>query len=760
MSDDIQDVLWQQFEIEVSEHLDSLESDLASPEEAAAPAKVAAIFRALHSTKGLGAAMGVSSMETLAHAAESLFASVRDGSRALDAAVAESVLQAVDALRSMATSAVESRGDVEGRPDLVEQLYTASQSGPTAVRTQDEETTDSDDEALVELADRLSAAMAVLVAALSPGGSEESLQELDDELLALDEAVGPIGLQGLRRHLRQLSRAMRRDGPDDALLRDLATALGTVEELAGRPAGRQELMSHISQRGAGHLLRTCALAAESVLDGGDTAGAAEALSAAAAQAELLDLDNSATVLTLAGDLLSRGAPDDAMRERIGRIVDRIGEAAAANPPADLSPEDAARFREALRASQQAQGAADIVERARGLGVHEQVLAHPSDEMIAKLRSVLEDPNLLLVEFDANLEADSELAARISAWIRDNAEPVASAVIGSGADQRTRLLVASAARPAAVKADMNAVDPSHAHLVVHICDGQEAEAAQEQALQRVEEVVRVPAHAIDDLLDRLSELMPVSAALEMLSEEAPHQRLARTLNRLGLDSSDDLAALEADLADREDRIRLIAEELGRVLRGLRDATMDLRVVPVETLFNRFPRVARDLARSQGKDIRFSVEGNDARIDKGMIERLVDPLMHMVRNAVDHGVEMPDVREAGGKARHAELTLRSEQQGEHVLVELSDDGAGIDAQRLRAKAVDRGLLSRSQADELSDDAAIRLIFESGFPVCCRRRSERSLSFPLPKTRDSHSAPMCRSENHPIHVRDYMIRAHPTI
>lgn len=713
---DIQDVLWQQFEVEVSEHLDFLEGALAAPDEAAAPDTIAAIFRAFHSTKGLGAAMGVTAMEAIAHAAESLFASVRNGSRTLDGNLSEALLQAVDAMRGMSREAVAARGDVPERQDVLGVLaqHETGQASvsPTVPSDADDDAAAEESEQMGSLADRLAVTMSALVDALRPGAEPGALQQLDDDLLSLDEAIGPLGLQGLRRQLRQLSRAVHKDGPDDTLLRDLTVTLGTVEEVSGRLAGRQDLQAHLAQRGAGQLLRDCALAAEFLVEGDDDAAVEQALRGASRQAELLGLDQAAGLLVQATDILGRGSPGETTRQRLSRIIDRIGEAAAANPPTDLAAEDAARFRESLREGAELQGGADQIERARLLGVSELILSNPSQDMLVRLGSVLDDPNLMLIEFEADLDGDADLAARLATWIHDNADAVASHVRSSPEGPRSHILVATAARPAAVRADLGSLDPSHNQLNARICDGQATEEAQKNAATRAEEVVRVPARAIDDLLDHLSELLPVASGLEELINQSASEKLLQRITERTQAMPEEFAAFASAFEDQQDRLHGLADELSRVLRGLRDAAMDLRVVPIETLLNRYPRVARELARNQGKELRVAIDGRGARIDKGMVELLVDPLMHMVRNAVDHGVELPEARLEAGKQRQAQLILSAEQRGEHVVVVLSDDGRGMDPAALRSRAVERGLLNQAQADALEDQVAMRLVFEPGF------------------------------------------------
>ncbi len=716
---DIQDVLWQQFEVEVSEHLDFLEGALATPDEASAPDTIAAIFRAFHSTKGLGAAMGVAAMEAVAHAAESLFASVRSGSRSLDGTLSEALFQAVDAMRGMSREAVAARGDAPEREDVLA-ILAQHETGLVVPESLDpsapeDDPTSAPAQQLGGLADQLAVTMSALVDALLPGAEPGALQQLDEDLLALDEAIGPLGLQGLRRHLRQLSRAVHKGIPDDRLLRDLTVALGTVEEVSGRPAGRANLQAHLAQRGAGQLLRDCAMAAEFLVEGHDDDAVGESLRNASGQAELLGLDQAAGLLVQATDILGRGSPGETTRQRLSSIIDRIGEAAAANPPADLEAEDAARFRESLREGAEIQGGADQIERARQLGVSELILKQPTDDMLARLGSVLDDPNLMLIEFEADLDSDADLAARLAAWIHDNADAVASHVRPSPEGPRSHILVATAARPAAVKADLGSLDPSHGQLVARICDGQASEEASKSAASRAEEVVRVPSRAIDDLLDlldRLSELLPVASGLEDLLEQSASENLLRRMTERSQTMPEGFAEFASAFDEQQERLHGLADELSRVLRGLRDAAMDLRVVPIETLLNRYPRVARELARNQGKELRVSIDGRGARIDKGMVELLVDPLMHMVRNAVDHGVELPEERLEAGKQRQAQLTLGAEQRGEHVVVVLSDDGRGMDPVALRKRAVENGLMDQAAVDALDDQAAMRLVFEAGF------------------------------------------------
>jgi two-component system chemotaxis sensor kinase CheA len=154
----------------------------------------------------------------------------------------------------------------------------------------------------------------------------------------------------------------------------------------------------------------------------------------------------------------------------------------------------------------------------------------------------------------------------------------------------------------------------------------------------------------------------------------------------------------------------AEEIERLTLLLRDASMGLRMQPVGTLFARFNRLVHDLCRSLGKEVDFVTEGEDTEIDRTVAEKLYDPLVHIVRNSLDHGIEAPDLRAAAGKPRQGTLRLRAYQEGPEVIVEVTDDGAGIDPGRVLAKAVEKGLVKPDAV--LDAHQIVDLVFLPGF------------------------------------------------
>ena len=148
-------------------------------------------------------------------------------------------------------------------------------------------------------------------------------------------------------------------------------------------------------------------------------------------------------------------------------------------------------------------------------------------------------------------------------------------------------------------------------------------------------------------------------------------------------------LQATSADPN--MTLLSRRLDMVTADLRESVMKARMQPVSNIFSKMPRIVRDLSQSLGRRVRLQVEGQDTELDKSLLEAIKDPLTHAVRNSLDHGIEPPEVRQAAGKDPEGTLKLRASQEGSHVVIEVSDDGAGIAVEKVRQKAIERGLIT---------------------------------------------------------------------
>ncbi len=194
-------------------------------------------------------------------------------------------------------------------------------------------------------------------------------------------------------------------------------------------------------------------------------------------------------------------------------------------------------------------------------------------------------------------------------------------------------------------------------------------------------IRVPAERLDELMDRVGELVIAQSRLNQVAA-----------------------------ASRDPAVKSVAEEIERLSLELRDTTMGIRMLPIGSLFGRFRRLVHDLAHDLGKDIELVTVGEETELDKTVIDRLNDPLIHLIRNAVDHGIEGPDGRRAAGKPAQGRITLSARHSGAEVLVSVKEDGQGLDRERIYARAEETGLIIPGA--KLSDHEVFQLIFQPGF------------------------------------------------
>lgn len=204
-----------------------------------------------------------------------------------------------------------------------------------------------------------------------------------------------------------------------------------------------------------------------------------------------------------------------------------------------------------------------------------------------------------------------------------------------------------------------------------------------AASEAETTVRVDTARLDEIMNMVGELVLVRNRLVRLGMTTGDETMAKAVSNLDVVTAD-----------------------------LQTAVMKTRMQPIKKVFGRFPRLVRDLARNLNKEINLELVGEETDLDKNLVEALADPLVHLVRNAVDHGIESPEERTAAGKSRSGHVVLSAEQEGDHILLMITDDGKGMDAEVLRNKAVEKGILDRDAADRLTEVDCFNLIFAPGF------------------------------------------------
>lgn len=211
----------------------------------------------------------------------------------------------------------------------------------------------------------------------------------------------------------------------------------------------------------------------------------------------------------------------------------------------------------------------------------------------------------------------------------------------------------------------------------------AGAAADKGAVAAETTVRVDTKRLDQIMNMVGELVLVRNRLVSLSSSAQSEEMSKAIANLDVVTAD-----------------------------IQGAVMKTRMQPIKKVFGRFPRVVRDLARSLKKDIELILEGEETDLDKNLVEALADPLVHLVRNSVDHGIELPDIRQAAGKPRTGIVKLAAQQAGDHILLTIQDDGAGMDPEKLKNLAIKRGVIDTDTAARMSDTDAFNLIFAPGF------------------------------------------------
>ncbi|MBR3498275.1 MAG: chemotaxis protein CheA [Selenomonadaceae bacterium] len=214
-------------------------------------------------------------------------------------------------------------------------------------------------------------------------------------------------------------------------------------------------------------------------------------------------------------------------------------------------------------------------------------------------------------------------------------------------------------------------------------GQQSANAAAQKKSHAGQSVRVDIEKLDTLMNLMGELVINKVRLEQIGQTHRLSELTETL-----------------------------EQMDRVTTDLQNIVMKVRMVPVSQVFNRFPRMVRDVTKELNKEINLTIEGEDTELDRTVIDEIGDPIMHLLRNSLDHGIEMPDEREAKGKPRIGEVGLIARHEGNNVVIMVTDDGKGIDADIIRRKAVEKGLFSQEEVDAMNDADAVRIVFLPGF------------------------------------------------
>jgi two-component system, chemotaxis family, sensor kinase CheA len=305
-----------------------------------------------------------------------------------------------------------------------------------------------------------------------------------------------------------------------------------------------------------------------------------------------------------------------------------------------------------------------------------------------------DPTACYLRWDVVLSTSQPRTAieDVFLFVRDEMTLEIEQIERGAADRRLGEILADRGdvAPEAVQAALEQQKPIGALLVhagvtspdkVNAALTEQQHLRRESAKQNANATVRVPAERLDELMDRVGELVIAQSRLRQIATTSADQQ-----------------------------VKSVAEEIERLVLELRDTTMGIRMVPIGSLFGRFRRVVHDLSRDLGKQVELTTAGEETELDKTVIEQLNDPMVHLVRNSIDHGLEDPAGRGAAGKSAMGRIDLSARHAGTEVLITIKDDGRGLNRERIRARAIERGLLPPDAA--VSDHELFQVLFQPGF------------------------------------------------
>ena len=377
------------------------------------------------------------------------------------------------------------------------------------------------------------------------------------------------------------------------------------------------------------------------------------------------------------------ASDDITQEEFDELLDQLhGKGKHSNVVAEATPtasEDSKASTEAAPPAAQSEDITeeefdDLLDQLHGKGKHSGV-PKAGDEPAAKSADEAPKAEAAKPAADSENITDDEFQALLDDMHGKGKGPTAKST-ASANDAPAAANKPAAATPKPVPA------PAPAAKKAAAPKAEAAKPAANQAGPKTETTVRVDTKRLDDIMNLVGELVLARNRLTSLRDEYENEKMAQAVNNLDLVTAD-----------------------------LQGAVMKTRMQPIKKVFGRFPRVVRDLARNLKKEVNLELMGEETDLDKNLVEALADPLVHLVRNSVDHGIETPDVRKAAGKNPQGTVVLAAEQAGDHILLTIKDDGAGMDPDSLRAMAVRKEIMDEEAAKRLSDKECFDLIFMPG-------------------------------------------------
>jgi two-component system chemotaxis sensor kinase CheA len=690
-----------QFNAEFDQHLTAIEPVLGTAEPAALKrSDIDLLFRGFHSIKGLARVVAATGMEALAHQAESLLSPVRSGDRVFDAAIQEPLIAATDALRDALSEPLGWQA-----PAKIMEALRAATAASAADDSGENGSGGAGNEPWRFLGDDLDLlrAFAELLDEILPMAAQAIVDQDED---GLGEAIDAVTFACTRLRFDGLGIAARSVTAQSGAERvcafaELMRKAARFGAMVGEDCGVTDALVLLHDRLRATLM-TCL----------DAALAAHPQAGPALIRRCIPLCDVAASRSQAGHLIEdlvAYLPSTVAHgwDRAALLVEGLAALKRGFDGERDADRGVATFRDAMGAPYRA--SEEIEAHLRRLGLDTKLFSPGPPRRLERLSTLLDGQGAVLKEVFVEAVSAATLASLAPL------DPLLGQSAMRGGRPGIAVLLLDADEPAAGAesvrdgvGELRRIDPGHAAGEFSLSSGPAAAGDEPTG----ETQVRVPVEVLDKLFGRVGEFFSIGSRLNVLATESDVPDALRRLSDFAVTRAPQLQADIETLARQHRDFSTVEADVGRVLSLIHESTLGLRVIPLEMLTDRFPRMVRDMARTHGKQVRFVAETGGIRIDKGMSDMLADPLTHMLSNAIDHGVEPEAERLAKGKPRAAMLRLIAQQQGNRIVVEISDDGRGIDIERVKRRAMSSRLASEDEIRRMSDEQLTRFIFTPGF------------------------------------------------
>lgn len=773
MDDDIADLFWADYAADAADHFAVMEESLMRMESGeATAADVDSMFRAIHTIKGNSRFLALGNIEAVAHAGEDLLDLVRDSGSQIDRSLADELFHLCDWMKRAVEESCATRKDASENRELMASLIERRTQYPQGPPAYDDVLQDAsveqnpelsrlrdfhpEPELLVIYTSMVKTELAVWLKLLSArdGLAPDALDPFERSAAMLAHGATTLEFLVLAQAWRALEVLL--SSPLATTPELLPAALPIFTEIAellvhlesvtsldcgatnfGNELGKIRHEPRVNLQLPLILLRRWQDLGDRHPDNiADWLAQASPLIDAAMKNSLTRTAQVMVQIINIGKKLEVGSVDFSP-ELAAILLDCMELVCAALEHGhDLAETDsehsAARLHNfAIRDIQ----ATAVDMRERRLAMNERVDIRPelveimSGDHMTQVLSAL-DEHKIVAEILADLADVADETEQFLRGINDFAKIVTNRTVYRGDSTWLEFVVVipSPQKLSGLQELLSSIDPAASRFQLHQCDLRDAQILAQPAMSSDPErapvgsastVLRVESAVVDKFLKQIGELV---IARSSLAHAMSGPTAGSTLNTIGMalsrlgpgadrEAVSMLRGAHNELSSHFRRVAEIEERIHAAVNRLQEGVMELRVIPVGTIFRRFPRMVRNLSRELGKEVRVSMSGEDVRIDKGMVEALIDPMMHLVRNSLDHGFESPEERKNTGKPVQGSLDLSAHQRGNQVIIRIEDDGQGIDTEKVKAHAVQRGIVSAQEAAALSQEEASHLIFKPG-------------------------------------------------